>query len=447
MIQFRKILYNLLIEGRVEDFKKKYETLPDDIKNRIIKNDPSNNNKYLDWMGKIAYTEPDVKIDDVIQDVNQFDKFQASLGDINKFKTYNDLKHALSSRQKSNKEKTREGATVLIDNDEFLVVVPTTHDSCRYYGNNTKWCIVGSEDYWEDYYYQNTIIIVLDRRDNEKYAVVGNSDYGNYDVYDKNDHSLNYNSFTNLENDDSWPEYVQEAIEDAMGNDNVDSRQHELYNIKVKYITENYGNDYVWKNYIARIHKEYKLEEEESLDIFKNIANERGFSNELLHALEIDYLYYNAMEGAKKEDVGDVSSTGELESNLIESGKLKKELNGDNELEYVKGDYVRTKKGIMDILKMVETSVGESVYDKIYYKGTLDDEVSDAIIKYNNMLNSKSQMSLTGIETKNEKVQITSMAELIYVLNKTGHENIGGYLQNVTGLKESVKPSVKKILL
>ena len=42
----------LLIEGRIDDFKKKYETLPDDVKHRIIHNDPSPNKKYIDWIGK-----------------------------------------------------------------------------------------------------------------------------------------------------------------------------------------------------------------------------------------------------------------------------------------------------------------------------------------------------------------------------------------------------------
>ena len=62
-------LLRILLEGRVEDFKKKYSVLPPDVQDEILKNDPSSNNKYLDWMGRVALTEPNLKLDTLIGDV------------------------------------------------------------------------------------------------------------------------------------------------------------------------------------------------------------------------------------------------------------------------------------------------------------------------------------------------------------------------------------------
>ena len=161
MIKLKSLLTEaILLEGRIKDFNKKYEMLQPELRRRIVLNDPSSNKKYIDWIGKIASSEPNTDIEDLLKDVNQFDKYQAALGDIYKLKSYNDLKLILANRVKSNKEKTREGANILIDDENFLMVAPTTHESCAYYGNNTKWCIVASEKWWNNYYYKDHYNII-----------------------------------------------------------------------------------------------------------------------------------------------------------------------------------------------------------------------------------------------------------------------------------------------
>jgi hypothetical protein len=37
------------------------------------------------------------------------------------------------------------------------------------------------------------------------------------------------------------------------------------------------------------------------------------------------------------------------------------------------------------------------------------------------------------------------MNDIIYVLKKTGYENVAGYLETLTGIKESVKPTTIKL--
>lgn len=437
-------LRTLLIEGRLEDFKKKYQSLPDDVKNDIIRNDPSKNKKYLDWIGRVVYSNPSIKLNDLFKDLKEFDKHQSILGDIYKYKTYDDLKQALSSRQKSNKETKREGANILINNDEFLVVAPTNHDSCRYYGNKTNWCIVGAETWWNDYYYKNSIIIVFDKRDGEKYAVVGNNDY--LTVYDDRDHQLNYNSFTDETEETSWPEYVQEAIDDYVSSDDVESRKSEYETIMVNNFIENEGTDEVWENYINRINNENKIElsGKECLESFKNVANQNGLDDEKLKDLAISFLYNQLMDGTTEDDLGKMHDSNELERSLSETWN---EPHIKDILERIGVQYINIQKGMDNILEILEKSIPEKEYYKLYNLGTIDDDIFDAIGKYNKILNSKNQLSFKSIGTTTEHVQIRNINDIIYVLKKTGYETIGGYLESLVGLKENKLTPPKTIFV
>lgn len=438
-------LSQLIIEGRVDDFKEKYKSIPDDVKHRLITNDPSNNYKYLDWMGKIVTSERNVDINDVLKNIITFDKYQSSLGDVNKFKSLSDLKHALSSRTKSNKEKKREGAEILIDDDDFLVVAPFTQEGCGYYGNNTSWCIVNQESYWNQYYYKNSIIIVLDRRDGEKYAVVGN-DTSDPDVYEKNDASLHYSSFVG-DDDGQWPEYVHTAIQDYMSSDDVERRKSKFEEeIVTEYISEN-GTDEVWENYLYRIHREYKILKNRDLKRFKYIASsEHNVSEEELANQSKNYMYNKVIiEGDfDKDNIADVNSSTDLEQALKDMGELV--VNGECVIEHIAHDYINAQLGIDEYLDMIKNKVGFKNYENLMSKN-IDDELVSAMIKYNNMINSPKQSSLNGIPVGKESVKINNVSDIIHVLNRTGHENIGGYLSSVSGLRESKKIKTTKILL
>jgi hypothetical protein len=440
-------LSHLIIEGRLEDFKDKYASLPPETQNAIIRNDPSRNHKYLDWAGRIVTSDPKIDLGAFLRDLQSFDKYQASLGDVNKYKTYNDLKHALASRQKSNKEKTKEGAEILIDNDEFLVVAPGTHDSCRYYGNRTNWCITGSEDWWNDYYYKNTIIIVLDRRDNEKYAVVGRSEYGNYDVYDKNDHALSYRGFTDETSDDSWPEYVQEAIEDYMSGDNIERREDDFKGIQIKEYENDYGKDNTWKEYLECVHKDYDVLEDVNIELFKEVAALRGVSEDDLDSMRHSYMYWNIENnhnsGDNYSDIGDVDDAEDFDKAIKEYGRGE---DAEKNLGSIVTEYVRRASGILDALEIVRNSVGEVIFDKLYNKGTLDDDMIESIDQYNAKLNSNQQLSLQGIDGGKQVVKINTIQDVIYVLRNTGHFTMGDYLASVVGIKESIKSPKTRIL-
>ena len=306
-------------------------------KRRNYQKRPSSNRKYLDWMGKVVYSNPDVKLDDLFKYVKEFDKYQSALGDIYKYKTHNDLQQALSTRQKSNKELKREGAEILIDNDDFLIVAPTTQDSCAYYGNNTRWCIVSSENWWNQYYYKNSIVILLDRRNGEKYAeIVGDSNNGDYTVYDRNDHTLNYSGMFG-EEEDSWHEYVQEAIEDYMSSDDVDKRKEKYDQLLIDKFIEDEGTDSIWERYVAHLNREYKIEDtENSLSSFKSVAGEYGLDEDKLKELATAFLWNQLLDGTTEDDLGRIYNSEELRRSLNDMGN---EPHIKDTLEQVDVDY------------------------------------------------------------------------------------------------------------
>ena len=442
-------LFKLLIEGRQEDFKKKYKTLPDDVKDIIIKSDPSGNNKYLDWMGRIIVTDKDAKLNDLIKDVDQFHKYQSSgLGDINKFKTLKDLQTALTTRNKSKGEQTREGGKILIDNDDFLVVVPTTHDSCRYYGNNTRWCIVGNVDWWNKYFHENSIIIIHNLKINEKYAVVGTSD-GYYDVYDEQDNSHRYNDYiSDPEADDYWPEYVQDVIDDYMSSDDPESRKSNYYDIIVTSYIDDNGSDSFWENYLDKLHDEYDIIDDIDLGTFKKIAHNRGISDEELESSAIIYMLEQLNLGMDKDHMDDVMRTSYVESVMLDVGRLIDPNDKKHTfLEYAAADYIHLIKGIDSYLEIIKNSISESLFNQLYYNGDLDDELYDGIARYNIMLNSKQQQTLPGIESKKIAAQINDINDVIYILNRTGHEDTAYKIQSDIGLKESIERPPKTIVL
>jgi len=437
MIKLKTLLLeDILLEGRIEDFNKKYEMLQPELRRRIILNDPSSNKKYIDWIGKIASSEPNTDIEDLLKDVNQFDKYHASLGDIYKLKSYNDLKLALSTRVKSNKEKTREGANMILDDEEFLIVAPTTHESCAYYGNNTKWCIVASEKWWNNYYYKETIIILLDKRDNQKYAITGDSN-GDYTVYEKNDNTISYSNMIG-DGEYQWPEYVQEAIENYMSSDDPESRKNKYDAMLIDEFVKNEGTDSIWKSYVDNLNREYKLEDSvSSLNDFKVIANGYGLDTDKLDELAKSFVWEQLISGGDVDDLGYFRDNEDLRRSLNDMGnepKIK------DTLEQIDVDYAHNQRNIDGVLEILQQAIPPQEYTRLYNNGTIDEEIFDAITKYNKMLNSQQQQIFA---TSKESVQIRNINDIIFVLKRTGHENVAGYLETLIGIKENKMRHIK----
>jgi hypothetical protein len=85
-----------------------------------------------------------------------------------------DVVNHIVALQEIDKEKELEKATYkLVDNDEWLVLLPLTYESSKKYGANTKWC-TASEDTDENYYNyasEGILVYIINRITNVKHAI------------------------------------------------------------------------------------------------------------------------------------------------------------------------------------------------------------------------------------------------------------------------------------
>jgi hypothetical protein len=91
--------------------------------------------------------------------------------DIGQHSGFRSLKDSVKKAEQIQKQKETEKQIIkLLDNDEYCVVIPLSYDASRVYGSNTKWCTT-QERYWNDYIDKYKLIYIIDRLNNDKYAV------------------------------------------------------------------------------------------------------------------------------------------------------------------------------------------------------------------------------------------------------------------------------------
>lgn len=151
-------IQDILVEGRLEDAKKKYaDRVDDQTFQLIVANDPSGNHKYLDWACREIVSG--AKPDDVIPTFNEWERVGKNLSqkDIYKFsaKQAEDALKDYDAKQ-SGKRKQKygniSGATPIGETERYIVYRITTHEASRTLGSGTKWCVTMNTDrYWNMY--------------------------------------------------------------------------------------------------------------------------------------------------------------------------------------------------------------------------------------------------------------------------------------------------------
>lgn len=246
---------HILIEGRVDDFKKLLSRkFNSSYLEKIINRDTSKNHKNLLWIGKMLLSEPDLNDEDLFKNLEIFNKVGRS-ADLYSFRDYSSFLKFLQQRSKEvqmgKMALIKAGSHTIKDDKRWLVVVPMTHDASKYFGGGTSWCISTSNDtYWNDYYHENTIIMIKDRTKKPddplfKVAIVGNAHDELWSVqnddkeskirelsrhtklWDTNDRQLSQSTEDNyLAN---LPEDLIDDIINYMNDDDIYERQHERY--------------------------------------------------------------------------------------------------------------------------------------------------------------------------------------------------------------------------
>ena len=219
---------NLLLEGRVEDVRKKYPSYESDNIDKLISMDPSSNNKYLAWLSKMwlprtmrwykdnpvdsswrgdeDFSPEDVPTDsnDELWNQRKFSRHKHSLNsntmkewsdalehfhknpskyetkDINQYNRNNFLDAVETAKQKlSRKEMKETGIDKVYEDDDFLFLMPKTHKAACRYGSRTRWCVTmrGYTGYFERYFTEGPIFFLIDKRRLEPTKSMRTPDY------------------------------------------------------------------------------------------------------------------------------------------------------------------------------------------------------------------------------------------------------------------------------
>jgi hypothetical protein len=176
----------LLVEGRKDDAKKKYPQLAaDGYIDILIDADPSGNQKYLMWAAKMLDKElkgspeidpatAQVEADNIAEYLQKFHKLQPYIRDeAKKFKDINKItsldslialvqslerikldRERAKEEKKQQKKEAMQDSTILINDDDFMMVRPTSAQASCYWGRGTKWCISATEA--QNYFAQYT---------------------------------------------------------------------------------------------------------------------------------------------------------------------------------------------------------------------------------------------------------------------------------------------------
>jgi hypothetical protein len=161
--------------SKVDELNKKYPQISATTFNKFVNADKTPTKKYLDFMLK---TWEDRKLVNshyrttgmIIDYVNKFDTLIPFI--LNKdvyskeyLGNFGNFVKTIREAEEIKEEKTfirEEHANVLIENDQFLFIQPTTHRGSMKYGANTKWCTTGKNDpVTFNRYHKNGLLVYL----------------------------------------------------------------------------------------------------------------------------------------------------------------------------------------------------------------------------------------------------------------------------------------------
>lgn len=237
------IIKKLIIEGRVEDMKAKYVDNPDllpikklsNIKfDRLVKGDPSGNQKYLEWMIKQVISGDIIGVTTsyILKLVSEFHEKQDRLTkkDLYQYSGFHELEKALKNLPPSKAELKRiqkEGSVKIYEDNKYLIVVPKTTEASCYYGQGTKWCTAAKKgNQFENYSSSGVLFYIIDKTN------PGGKDENGHDFSKLAVYVPNY--------------IIEDADENAGGLRYLDHYDIELYDA-----TDELLEDALWSDYVV----------------------------------------------------------------------------------------------------------------------------------------------------------------------------------------------------
>ena len=176
--------------SKIDKLKEQHPELNVSIIDLLSKIDPSDTNKYVEFLIKqiknsydydgdntnlSLYIMTEIVGDVNVETLNEFDRHckvnRIKKNDISQYKNWTEMKESVRITNESVKQKELETQVIkLLDNDEYCVVIPLSYEASKIYGANTKWCTT-QEQHWKNYIRDYKLIYIMDKVKNDKYAV------------------------------------------------------------------------------------------------------------------------------------------------------------------------------------------------------------------------------------------------------------------------------------
>jgi hypothetical protein len=207
-----------MVREGLKDIRKKYlegGLVPEEIYKKYEEGDFTPKKKYLLWMLK-QYVRDSSRPEHILDVVRGFDRMVRRRlienPDIYQFRTYDEVDQAISAAEEKEEEKgqkklSKEGDTeVIMDNPDFLIIVPNTHSAAKPWGQGAdpsssgayqggrkaKWCITGQKGHWDSYFRRgDKFYFIIDKKTNVKWCIQVSPD-GRKTAWDQRDSSMRF---------------------------------------------------------------------------------------------------------------------------------------------------------------------------------------------------------------------------------------------------------------
>jgi hypothetical protein len=235
-------LFEVLLEGRREDFVVKYKNKfnNEELKKIVMTStEIDKTNKFLDFLGKILTSGSlENELPKAKTLIEKFKKFQENLQvkDINQIENFDALNGLITNYEDRNRRSVKklEGADEVYSDDRVSIVTPLNHAASCYYGAGTKWCTttMNSDTLFNKYNSNGKLFYIINKKipsDNRLYKVALHNHYdGTQTLYDATDEVIR----------GGWPGgpeqwSVYNAVIQKYLNDNY-SEQIEIFKDKVR---------------------------------------------------------------------------------------------------------------------------------------------------------------------------------------------------------------------
>lgn len=122
-------------------------------------------------------------------------------GKSHSFEEFYKFVDALSNTKSKTQEKRHKivGKSItLLENDEWLVVIPLDKDASCFYGKNSSWCTTKPDaTYYENYFYKRGIVLIycINKNTNSKWAIAFHNDVEGAEYFTQTDTSISERDF------------------------------------------------------------------------------------------------------------------------------------------------------------------------------------------------------------------------------------------------------------